>query len=360
MTTFTISTLTTIDPVMRASAALSLTLDRDDTVVITHDILDGGVRRTVSDATGVLETVVTPLDHACVSCAIREDVLPTLVGLRRRGAWRHAIVALPVTAEPAPLVRLLDAELRRGGSLDGAQFGTLAAVVDAQTLKEDAFSDTWLVDAGSALHEEDDRVIAEAVAPILGAADVIVLACDGDVSDDAHAVADHLRGDGSQVVATSLSNLTPVLIGRPRGRSRDCLERADPLSLPRRSPRDRAGVWTLRLSSDHPFDATRLRENLHRLADHRVRARGHFWVASRPDAACVWEEAGGQLSVGEIGPWEGRRRRTELVVTGIGDERATIADAFAATLSSPSEPASLDLLEDWFGEVDHGPDAGAA
>jgi G3E family GTPase len=270
------------------------------------------------------------------------------------------VVALPVTAEPAPLVRLLDAELRRGGSLEGAQFGTLAAVVDAATLRDDAFSDTWLVDAGTALHEEDDRVVAEALAPILGAADVIVLAGDGEAGDDAHAVADHLRGDGSQVVATDLSNLTPVLVGRPRGRSRDCLERADPLSLPRRTPRDHAGVWTLRLSSEHPFDATRLRANLHRLADHRVRARGHFWVASRPHAACIWEEAGGQLSVGEIGRWDGRPRRTELVVTGIGDERATIADAFAAALSSPSEPVSEDTLEDWFGTGPDGPDADAA
>lgn len=359
MSTFTISTLATIDPVMRASAALNLTLDRHDTVVVTHDILDGGVRRTVSDASGVLESVTTPLDHACVSCAIREDALPTLVGLRSDGRWAHAVVALPVTAEPAPFVRLLDDALGPHGALAGSRFGTVAAVVDASTLREDAFSDAWLSDSGRTLGDGDDRVLAEALAPILAAADVVVLAADGEAPDEAHAVADHLRGDGSQVVATALERLTPVLLARPFGRVRDCLERTDPLRLPRRSPRERAGVWTLRLSSDRPFDPRRLRENLHRLADHPVRARGHFSVSSRPGVACVWEEAGGQLSVGEVGPWEGRQPRTELVITGTGPERGIIADAFAHTLAAPQEAAD-DTLDDWFGSMDEGPESDAA
>ena len=360
MSSFTISTLTTIDPVVRASVAFGLTIDRPDTVVITHDILDGGVRRTVADATGILETVVTPLDHACVSCAIREDVLPTLVGLRRAGRWEHAVVAMPVTAEPAPLVRLLDAELRRTGSLAGAHFGTVAAVVDAMTLRDDAFSDDWISDRGLALHEDDDRVLAEALAPIMAAADLIVLAGEVPAPEEARAVADHLRGDGSRIIESELSEVGRNLLSHPRGRTRDCLERVDPLRLPRRTPEDRAGVWTLRLASECAFDAGRLRENLHRLADHRVRARGHFWVASRPDGACVWEESAGQLSVGEIGTWGTRRPRTELLITGVGDERDVIANAFSAALASPTETPGTDTLADWFGETDGGTDVDAA
>lgn len=352
MSSFTISTLTTVDPLMRANATMTLTLDRPDTVVITLDVLHGAVRRTVAGASGVLSQTVTPLEHACVSCAVREDALPALVGLRRDGHWRHAVVALPVTAEPAPLVRLLGDALAPSGPLAGAAFGTVAAVMDGATLRDDAFADDWLADRDLATHDDDDRVMAEAVAPILAAADVIVLAGEESPPEHAHAVADHLRGDGSQVIATALSNLTPVLLGRPRGRVRDCLERADPLRSPRRTPRDRAGVWTLRLSSECAFDASRLRQNLHLLADHRVRARGHFWVDSRPTARCIWEEAGGQLSVGEAGTWEGRQPRTELVITGLGDERAVIADAFAQSLARPADAASTDALEDWFGDAD--------
>ncbi|WP_084077999.1 GTP-binding protein [Demequina sp. NBRC 110057] len=357
MSSFTISTLTTIDPLMRAAAAMNLTLDRPDLVVVTHDILDGGVRRTVADITGVIEQTITPLAHACVSCAIREDVLPTLVGLRRQDRWRHAVVALPVTAEPAPLVRLLDGALRPDGQLAGAEFGTVAAILDAATVREDAFSDDWLTDRDLGLRDEDDRVVAEALAPILAAADVIVLAGATPAPEDALAVADHLRGDGSQVVSAELESLTPLLLGRPRGRSRDCLERADPLRTPRRTPRDRAGVWSLRLESDRPFDARRLRESLHRMADHPIRVRGHFWVASRPHSACIWEEAGGQLSVGTVDSWNGRQPRTTLVVTGVGEERAIIADAFAAALHSPAEPIGDDRLDDWFGAPDEGEEA---
>ncbi|GMA34179.1 hypothetical protein [Demequina litorisediminis] len=111
------------------------------------------------------------------------------------------MVALPVTAEPAPLVRLLDGALQSDGQLAGAEFGTVAAVVDAATLREDAFSDDWLTDRGLGLRDDDDRVIAEALAPILAAADVIVLAGQTPAPDVAFAVADHLRGDGSHVVS---------------------------------------------------------------------------------------------------------------------------------------------------------------
>lgn len=354
MTThFTISIITTVDPAVRGTATASMALDSPAVVTVTHDILDGGVRRAVADATGIVESTVSALDHACLSCAIREDVLPTLVRLRGEHRWEHAVVALPVTAEPAPLVRLLDHELRPGGALAGATFGTVAAVVDADTIAEDAFSDDGLDERGLALHEEDDRVVAEALSPMLLAADVVVLATESRAHERAHAVADHLRGDGAQVVAASLDRLTPVLLARPRGRLRDCLERVDPLRPARRTLHDRAGVWTLRLSSDQPFHPARLRENVERLAGHRVRAHGHFWVAGRPESACAWLGAGRQLSVGECGSWEGRTPRTELLVTGTGGERATIAEAFTQSLGQASD-APADSLEDWLGAGDGG------
>ncbi|MFV0633313.1 GTP-binding protein [Demequina sp.] len=344
---FTITTVCTIDPVVRGSAITGLLLDRPDTVAITLDILDGAVRHVVSDWTGVLETEIAPLEHACTSCATREDALPTLVRLAREQRWRHALVAMPIGSEPAPLVRLLDQELARKGSLAGATFGGVCLVVDADDFVGDAFSDDWLADRDPSV--ATDQVVAEALAPMLVAADTIVLTTTSEPSRQALTLAEHLRGDGARVVACDSLDLGPSMDTRRATRTRDCLERADPLRLPQRTAANQDGVWTLRLTSEHPFDPTRLRDNVHRLASHPVRARGHFTVSSRPGSSCAWEGAAGLLSVADLGRRPARGPRVDLVVTGVGDSHASITRAFAETLAQPGEAVSDDALEDWLG-----------
>lgn len=348
----TISILSTIDPALRGAATVNLALDHPDVVTVTHDILDGHLRRVVADATGTIESQVVELEHVCLSCAVREDVIPTLAHLASAGRWSQAVVALPVSAEPAPLLRSLEQELGLRGLLRGSRYGATVAVVDANTLESDAFDDSPIADRGAVLHPDDDRVTAEALAPLLAMADVIVLASDHGATPRAVAAATHLRGDGAEVVTASVTELPPTLL-RPRGSAHATLDRANPLRPATKEVPDSDGVWTLHLSSERPFHPGRLRANLHRLADHPVRARGVFWVAARPGVACAWEGAGRQLFVGECGRWGRRSPRTHLIITGNGTERAAIADAFHQCLARPDELASLgapgaDALDDWF------------
>ena len=353
---FTISVLATIDPVLRTSATLNLALDLPGLVSVTHDLLDGEIRRIVADGTGIIEDTLVPLEHSCLSCAIREDVIPTLARLQQDGRWDAALVALPITAEPAPLLRALEDHTRRGGALGGATYGATLTIVDGDTLEDDAFADTFVVDHFGGLQEDDDRTVAEALAPQLAIADAIVLISDTTPPAGAVAAAQHLRGDGARVSSATLTDIDVALLDS-KGRVRDTLERANPLRSSTRTLSDEAGVWTLRLESPHPFHPGRLRENLHRLADHPTRARGVFWIAARPSSACLWEGASRQLSVGEGGTWGRRLPRTHLTITGRGEGRGAIADAFTESLARPEELPLLmapdaDALVDWLGESD--------
>lgn len=353
MDTFTISILATLDPVIRSSLAFQLATDAPDTVVITHDVLDGEVRHVASGTCGVVEQMSEPLEHACLSCAVREDVIPTLVRLRAEGCWSHAVVALPVTADPAPLLRALDFELGKAGALHGARFGSTVAALDSAALVDDAFSDDLLVDLDLALDPDDDRVLAEAVGPIVSVADVVLLLDDEEVSTEARALASHLRGEGSSITQATLGEVDASRLLARRGRPSDALARVSPLHRPHKATRDDGGVWTLVLDSQQAFHPQRLRDNMRRLADHPVQARGHFWVASRPHGVCVWESAGRQLRVGEHGRWpSARQRRTHLRITGMGQERAEITQAFSDALLRPGEQlsADADTLDDWFPE----------
>ncbi len=155
------------------------------------------------------------------------------------------------------------------------------------------------------------------------------------------------------VIESSLAEVdAPRLLSR-RGRPADALARIAPAHRTSRVTKDENGVWTLVLDSPQAFHPARLRESIHRFADHNVQARGHFWVASRPEGLCVWEAAGGQVRVGEHGPWpSARRRRTHLRITGMAADRAEIAQAFSDSLLRPGEAleADADTLEDWFPE----------
>lgn len=107
-----LSVLATIDPVLRDSTVFGLVVGAPRVVALRHDIraAEDALRRVVVDATGVIEDEVVPLEHACLSCAVREDAVPTLRRLADDGRWDHVVLALPVAAESLPVVRALAAQ----------------------------------------------------------------------------------------------------------------------------------------------------------------------------------------------------------------------------------------------------------
>ncbi|MFW7415700.1 CobW family GTP-binding protein [Demequina sp. SO4-18] len=354
---FTISTLSTIDPVVRSSISFGLALERSDVAVIHHDFIGDQIRRTVADASGVIESDATELDHACLGCAVREDLVPTLARLKERDLWSQVLVALPVTAESAPVMRALHTETRRSGLLEGARLGAVVCAVDAATIADDAFSDEYLADLGRPLLGDDERVLAEAVAPMLAHADIVALVGDDPASAHARATVDHLRGQGSTVLTSAMEDIDAARIMSTEHRCDDALGRVDPLRIDRHVEPDCAGVWSIDLSSDRPFHPDRLRARLPELGGHEARTRGHFWLPTRPADACVWDGAGRQVSVGSLGRWGRHERGTRLVVTGRGPERDTIAAAFHDCLVRDDERgtdwhAHGDALDDWLGAPD--------
>ncbi|ADG73077.1 cobalamin synthesis CobW domain protein [Cellulomonas flavigena DSM 20109] len=344
--------LSSVDPVERDATLMSLLLDAPRTVAVRHDIHDdeeGTLRRVVADATGVLEDEVLPLEHACLSCAVREDAVPTLHRLAD-GPWDTVVLALPVSAEPLPVVRALGWAMRPGDTLAALRLGTTVTTVDLATLEHDLLGDDLLDERGLALTHDDRRSVGEALAAQVGHADVVLV----EGSSSVHAVAsdllDHVRAtDGRRVDGrhrVRLPDLTAVDHAPTTAERR--LDPAHVAPVPGAPTRN--GVWTLDLHTDRPFHPERLLHGVERLGSPRVRSRGRFHVPSRPDTMCVWEGAGGQLSIGAAGPWGHRTPDTRLVVTGTGDEAPALREAFAELVLS--EPEVRRGYEPWLGRPD--------
>lgn len=351
-----VSVLAGTDPVLRDSAIFGLLMDAPGVVAVRHDIHTDHLRRVVLDATGVLEDVIVPLEHACLSCAVREDAVPTIARLARDGGWTQVLLALPVSAEPLPAARALAAESAPGGALEHTRVATSLAVLDLDTLQQDLLGDDTLVDRGLELTADDERSVGEALAAQIEQADLVVTSSSPARSATASGVLDRLRGAGTRRV-DGLHALSAADLGAARHSPARAERRAHPLGAVVITgsggvPDDRS--WTLELRSSLPFHPERLLDRIEDLSSGGLRARGVFHVADRPGLACLWDGAGGQLAFADLGPWSevcaGTEPHTRIVVVGVGDERQALQEAFQAALCTADELATG---VEWLWREDH-------
>jgi hypothetical protein len=257
-----ITIISTVDPVLRDSTTLAIVLDAPGTVALSYTMGPDSIRRVVSDISGVLEDEEVRLEHICLNCALREDVIPTLLRLAALERWSAVTLALPVGAEPQPVAEAVAAagpELR---------IASVVAVADLTTLEVDLLGDDLLADRGYPLAPGDDRAVAEALAHQIEYSDVII-------SPERHPqgqqLLDHVRSPESQHW-NGLHGINGAwLFGQHHEPMRSVM-RNDPRHLaPAIASTESGGyAWTLDLHSPHPFHPGRLMASIERLGSGRI------------------------------------------------------------------------------------------
>ena len=351
--------VTGIDDEAMAAATMGLQWDLPTPVVLAYaiDRPSQHLVRVVSDLTGVLERETIDLAHACVHCAIREDVIPTLIRLAGVGRWEAIVARLPLAAEAMQVCRVAGYEPSRVADLRIA--GVIAALT-GEHAGEDLTGPEVLPERGVEIFEGDERGVAEVAAGLIEYADIITV--HGEIDRDAAELIRALARPGAMVVTD-----WPGFDGRQLASGIHDLETTEAwVSEVQRGPLPAiatSDVWRLDLSSERPFHPQRLQDHIETLGTGMHRSRGCFWLPSRPDAVCVWDCAGGQLSIGIAGQWRFREQpMTRIVVTGRfvdGDPRAELRQAFAAALLTDDEVATRELhwpvrrdgLEPWLGSI---------
>lgn len=267
-----------------------------DLVLVQHDlagIRDGRVHRLVSTGREIVESEVIGLAHGCVSCTLREDVLPTLVRLARIRPDQDIVLVLPDVVEPETV-----AAAAQACTVDGApvmqwiRFGTFVTVVDASTFLADAMSDDDLSDRGRQAADDDTRSVAEVVFRQIEYADEILVRNASDTHGLEHELLAALAPWASAGESRDRDMTTPPALLRG-------LE-----GLPTRQLRELDhGVRTVGFSSRRPLHPERFDAALRHLSDGCLRCRGHLWIASQPDLVLAFESAGGGVSMGAAGKW---------------------------------------------------------
>lgn len=340
-----------------AAATIGLQFDLPNAVVVRHD-LDaeaGHLVRTVSDLTGLLEREVVPLAHACTSCAVREDVLPTLGRLADLGRWGAIVAHLPVAADALSICRVLGWDTTVA---PGIRVAGVVAALDGATATQDLLGEDLLVERDLGTLDSDRRGVGEVLSGMVEYADVVALF--GHTPNVALELVRHLARPGAVVTRDwpqmGADQLLPGLHDHDDSESWV----AEVYDGPRRDGEGHH-VWTMDLSSERPFHPDRLQDNLNALGGGAFRTRGCFWLPTRPTSVCAWDGAGGQLSVGVQGSWGRSPRVTRVLVTGLrqGDDRDRLRHAFESALLTDDEMRSrggrwqvtTDGLEEWLGPI---------
>lgn len=347
--------VTGIDPVAMDSTVMTFGWSLPRTVSVRHRIDPHSqvLTRTVSDVSGVLEQVHLQLEHACVSCALREDILPTLERLARDGRWSTIVAGLPIGTEAAQLTRVLASDTRLARHL---RLSSVTVALSSGDVVRDLLSDDLLRERDQHSNPGDNRGVGEVACAQVELADHVVL--DADPGPDATDLLRALARPGVPLVA-GVHEVDADEVASGRHHSLLARSWCSPDldgDLPALGP---GRAWRLRLASPRPFHPERLLDDIERLGSGAFRARGSFWVPSRPGDQLEWSGAGGQLSIGRYDLWGRRTPSTRLLFTGLGappqDLTAAFEDVLLTTTEAAGERGSWtvpeDGLEPWLGDI---------
>nr|CTQ94849.1 Putative metal chaperone, involved in Zn homeostasis, GTPase of COG0523 family [Kibdelosporangium sp. MJ126-NF4] len=267
-------------------------------VVVHHDLRDiarGFVVRRQKSAAGE-HVVRLELAHGCVSCTLREDLLPLLAKLAESDGVHRIVLHLDPTIEPEPVcwaVRTLP--VRVAG---------VVTVVDMDTWLTEATGDEELAERGFGVAEGDDRTVAQVAVGQAEFADALVLCgagADAWTTARTSAVLTRIAPRANRV---SFADAVYALRDLPKGARRGRVDRwFDPLLNGQPPLESDCGVSLTVFAERRPFHPHRLHDAIGELLEGVVRVRGRFWIASQPDIALWFESAGGALRIGHGGPW---------------------------------------------------------
>lgn len=303
------------------------------TAVVHHDLTlvgAGTIVRTVSttdfDGEKDSRTTQSALEHGCLSCAMREDVLPLLRALHRRGNVDRIVLALDPALEPEPMAWAITNVVVSDvpGQIDGpagldVQIEAVIGCIDEATWLEDATGDRILAEdprgtegVARPVVEDDERTVAQLAVGHVEFADALVVhgqAVDGWSGAQLFAVLKRLNPTAPIIMELPQRKLGPTIMRNliasiPAGARRgEITGPHDPLLRGQPPLTPDCGVHVVEFEADRPFHPERLHEAIDILLEGVVAARGRLWLATQPDEALWLESAGGGLRIATGGTW---------------------------------------------------------
>lgn len=298
-----LSVVSSLDSQCREAATTRLGRTHRDSVVVLHDLLDGSIvlRRIFRDGQ-LMEQAQTTLEHGCLSCTVRLDVVPTAERLASSG-HDHIVLGLP----PGVAVDMAVTELKRGLERP-AVIDNAVLAIDPSGLEDHIWDKHTLYESGFTAMPEDERTSGEFLIGELGHADTVM------VHAGLGAELAGLRPDTSEAWAKGVELLGQLAPHAAISAADDdfppgCYDGAEARARVRpgsvRVPlEEESGSFrTVLHKVERPLHPARFQEALPRLAEGCHWMRGRLWIASAAKVRIAVQGIGPRVWLESTGEW---------------------------------------------------------
>ncbi|QEM90994.1 GTP-binding protein [Kosakonia radicincitans] len=251
------------------------------------------------------------MSNGCICCTLREDLLLEVNRLAKEGRFDQLVIESTGISEPLPVAETFTFAGDDGESLSTvARLDTMVTVVDAFNFLNDYGSEDSIQSRGESLGEGDERSVVDLLIDQIEFCDVLILNKVDLISVEQKA---HLMA-----ILRSLNRRAKIVVSQFGQVPLDDVLNTGLFDFDKAA---QAPGWLKELRGEHtpeteeygitsfvfrarrPFHPTRFWQVMENDLTGVVRSKGYFWLASRPEFAGSWSQAGGVARQGLGGMW---------------------------------------------------------
>ena len=259
------------------------------------------------------EEKLVEMSNGCICCTLREDLLMQVRDLAAEGRFDYLLIESTGISEPLPVAATFDFRDESGDSLsDVSQLDTMVTVVDSANLIRHYSSTDFLKDQGESLGDDDQRTLVDLLVEQIEFANIILLNKIDQVNaaelKTVKAIIRSLNAK-AKIIETTLSQ---VDLGDVMDTGLFNLEEAQEHPLWAQElyhfkdhvpETEEYGITSFVYRARAPFDPAKLHAFFNQEWPGVVRAKGFFWLASRPEFVGEVSQAGAFVRHQGIGRW---------------------------------------------------------
>jgi G3E family GTPase len=259
------------------------------------------------------EEKLVEMSNGCICCTLREDLMLEVEKLAKENRFDYLLIESTGISEPIPVAQTFTF-VNEEENIDLSRFSyidTMVTVVDAFNFFKDFGSAETLKDRKASDIENDDRTIVNLLVDQIEFANVIVLN-----------KTDLVTKNQLDLLEASIKKLNPIARLIHAEHSKVALKEIINTGLFNYEEAEASAGWIQELEGIHtpeteeyginsfvyrnakPFHPYRFWDFLNaNFPATVIRSKGLFWIASRPDQAFNWSQAGGSLKADGAGIW---------------------------------------------------------
>ncbi|MEI5983741.1 GTP-binding protein [Sphingobacterium sp. PU5-4] len=284
--------------------------------VIVNDMSEVNIDARTVEREEVLsrtEEKLVEMSNGCICCTLREDLMVEVERLAKEDRFDYLLIESTGISEPIPVAQTFSYVDQNNG-IDLSSFSyidTMVTVVDCYNFFNDFGSAETLSDRYLTDDDLDNRTIVNLLTDQIEFANVIILNKSDLVSEETLGILEaaiHRLNPGARTLRAQFGKIDPNDIIGTGSFDFDVASSSagwiKELETEHTPETEEYGISSFVFHSQRPFHPQRWHNYLNVGYPHNmIRAKGLFWLASRPDAAISFSQAGGSLRLENAGSW---------------------------------------------------------